>query len=210
MSASRGTRCTLPVQLCFDPKIGYSLSLSPSRCILRYCVIARTPTLGLRKIWTPAGQAAPPPITRHTRAMFRRCLPGCAPASGLLLSAHTSRRACSVRQHDYFFPPNRCYAQHRGRGDGLLTLPITQAHQFPARPAESARERFAQSQGFRLSEVLCRCVAPVQLLFLLHSAAARVLAACHGQAADLAVADSPPSTRRRPSGRNRATRGNSG
>ena len=33
------------------------------------------------------------------------------------------------------------------------------------------------SQGFRLSEVLCCCVAPVLLLSLLHSAAARVPAA---------------------------------
>ena len=35
--------------LSFDPKkiLGHSLSSSPSRCILRSCVIARTPTLGL-------------------------------------------------------------------------------------------------------------------------------------------------------------------
>ena len=57
----------------------------------------------------------------------------------------------------------------------------------------------AYSQGFRLSEVLCRCVAPVLLcpcFTLLPHACLPPLSS-----ADLAVADSPLFARRRPAGR---------
>ena len=97
-------------------------------------------------------------------------------------------------------PPPR----HRVRGDGLLTSPITTAtlppplrhtNSLPAQRAPPAALR-AYSQGFRLSRCCADCVAPVLLLFLLHSAAARVPAPL--SSADLAVADSPLFARRHP------------
>ena len=56
------------------------------------------------------------------------------------------RQACSVRQHDCFFPPqNRCYAPQAplawicGRGDGLLTsLIIPHTNSLPAQRAPPA------------------------------------------------------------------------
>ena len=91
------------------------LFLSPSRCILRSCVIRPHAHPWPR---TPAGQAAPPHI-------FRRCPPGCAHASGLLLTPPRAMRCepalcCGIS--DCFFPPKRWYA-----GDGLLTSPIIAA-----------------------------------------------------------------------------------
>ena len=67
------------------------LFLSPSRCILRSCVIRPHAHPWPR---TPAGQAAPPHI-------FRRCPPGCAHASGLLLTPPCAMRCepalcCSI------------------------------------------------------------------------------------------------------------------
>ena len=101
-------------------------------------------------------------------------------------TAHTSSRhaprACSVQQHDCLSPaPPR----HSGRhgGDGLLTSPIT----LPPPP-----------------EALRRCIAPVLLLSLLRSAAARVPPLSR---ADLAVADSRLSACRRPAGRRRGSAG---
>ena len=75
-------------------------------------------------------------------------------------------------------PPSR----HRGRGDSLLRSesPITaptQAYEFPARPAGSARQ----------------CFVHIHSLSLLHSAAVPFLSS-----ADLAVADSPLFARRNP------------
>ena len=189
-----------PVRLCFVSKYNSEQSpfLSPSRCILRSCVIRPH-----AHPWppTPAGQAAPPPITHHTRAMFRRCPPACAHASGLLLTPLRAMR-CEPALCGSMIASSRLtgamptssppwpwrWPPHVTHHHGHVAFP---AHEFPARPAGSARVRFAQSSGFRLSEVLCRCVALVLLLFLLHSAAARVPAQPLFSA-DLAVADSPP------------------
>ena len=84
---------------------------------------------------------------------------------------------------------------HRGRGDVLLTgtgtspiitamLPPSppQAPEFLARPAGSARQRFAHihrdCEPCRFSEIRCHCVIPVCSsscpCFQVHSAAARV------------------------------------
>ena len=142
--------------------------------------------------------------------MFRRCPPGCARASGLLLTPPRAMRCePAVRQHDCFFPPNRCYAHHLGTValamPGLLTSPITTAtlppplrhtNSLPAQrpPPASASRLFS---GIPPREMLCRCVAPVLLLFLHHSAAARVPAKPLSSA-DLAVADSPLFARRHP------------
>ena len=90
------------VQLYFATKYNFELSHAPlpSRCTVRSCVLRRTPTLGLR----------------HLRAMRLRlkfsagALPG-APAHPACCS---HLRACSVLQHDCFFPPNRCYAHLLG------------------------------------------------------------------------------------------------
>ena len=74
-------------------------------------------------------------------------------------AAHTSSRhalrACSVLQHDCFFSPDRCYydahrdlfstvavAMRPPHHHGHVASP-TQAPEFPARPAASARQRFA-------------------------------------------------------------------
>ena len=113
---------------------------------------------GKRLCSTISAGALPGAPTYPTCCFLARC----AQAVSLLCAAPSS-------------PPNRCYA-HRGpgRGDvsGLLTSPITtatlppppQAHEIPARPAPPALS--AYSQGFRLPEVLCRCVTPVTSLVL--------------------------------------------
>ena len=108
-------------------------------------------------------------------------------------AAHTSSRhpmrSCSVPQDDdRFFPaqPALCPPpRHRGRGDGLLTSPIIaarlplqpQAHEsLPSQRAPLARAQASRTfTGIPPSKVLCRCVAPVLLLSLLHSAAAALM-----------------------------------
>ena len=89
-----------------------------------------------------------------------------APCAARLLCAALALQ----RQHDCFFPaqPVQCPPpRNRVRGHGLLTSPITtatlppppQAHEFPARPAGSVRQRFAHIH--RDSEPPLRCCAAV-------------------------------------------------
>ena len=97
---------------------------------------------------TPAGPGA----LRH---IFRRCPPGCAHASGLLLtppramrcepalrgsmiasSRQTGAMPTSSAPWPWRWPP------HVTHHHGHVASP-TQAHEFPARPAGSARHRFA-------------------------------------------------------------------
>ena len=128
--------------------------------------------------WPRTGGSAAhfPPVPSRVRPRIR-------PAAHS--SSRHAPRACSVRQHDCLSPaPPRHSGRHGG--DGLvtlpppwrrprhvtssvatsryllLTLPITlppppQAHEFPARPAGSARQRFARIH--RDSASLRHCAA---------------------------------------------------
>ena len=108
-------------------------------------------------------------------------------------AAHTSSRhalrACTVQQHDCFFPPIWCYVLLLGTVAVAMASsrhqsprPRCLAHEFPARAAGS------QELGFRLSEVICPCVA----LALLCPSFTLLPHACP---ADLVVADSHAATR---------------
>ena len=103
---------------------------------------------------TPAGQAAPQHISR-------RCPPGCARASGLLLAPPRAMRCEPALCGSVIAssPPNRRCAHLLGTVAVAMVSsrhPSPRPQEFLARPALRA-----YSQGFRLSEVLCRCVAPV-------------------------------------------------
>ena len=83
------------------------LFLILSRCILRSCVI-RPHAHPCPNTCGPSGSAAhfpPPPVPSRVRTRIR-------PAAHI--SLRHALRACSVRKHDCFFPPNRCYAHLLG------------------------------------------------------------------------------------------------
>ena len=152
------------------------LFLSPSRCILRSCVIRphAHPWPG-----TPAGPGA----LRH---IFRRCPPGCAHASGLLLTPPRAMRCepalcgsmiASSRQTGHLGTVSVAMASSRHPSPRPRCLPHS-GTRIPCppsglRPPPLRAYIHCNSQAFRPSEILCRCAAPVLLFSLLHSAAAR-------------------------------------
>ena len=142
--------------------------------------------------------------------MFRRCPPGCARASGLLLTPPRAMRCePAVRQHDCFFPPNRCYAHHLGTVSVAMASsrhpsprPRCLPHsgtRIPCPPSGLRPQRFAhilRDSASRGAVLMCRSgPAPVSCFTLLPHACLPL------SSADLAVADSPLFARRRPAGR---------
>ena len=124
---------------------------------------------------TPASEAARPPITRHARHVppvpSRPGVPAGPPAH----------------------PPNRCYAHLLGTvAVAMASGSSRHPSPRPAHPAGSARERFAHIHRDFAS---VRCCAAVEQRAC-SCFCFNLLPAC--PAADLAVADSPPSARRRP------------
>ena len=99
----------------------------------------------------PAGQAAPPHI-------FRWCPPACPrirPAAAL--------RACSVRQHDCFFPPNRCYAHPLRVG----TVAVAIASSGPSHPSPPPLRHTNSLPAQRAPPVSASCIFTVCPCFTL-------------------------------------------
>ena len=145
-----------------------------------------------------------PSLNRLRRTFSAGALPGAPTASGLLLAPPRAMRCEPALCGSGEKPTSSAPLPWRITNDGLLTSPIAtatlppppQAHEFPARPAGSARQRFAHIHRNSASDSRCR--APILLLSLLRSAAARVPPL---SSANLAVADSPLFASRHSAGR---------
>ena len=155
---------------------------------------AKEPIVHVPVTTGPASQAAPP----HS---FRRCTPGCAQASGLLLTPPRAMRCerpalcCSMIASSRAGQTGAI--RHCGRGDASSRHPSPRClpHSGTRIPCPPSRLPVSRIFGFRLSGVLCRCVAPVLLCrcFTLLPHACLPLSS-----ADRAVADSPLFARRHP------------